>query len=162
MRKNRSSCRIRSYRVWLDFDENKDDSRIINARSIGEAKSKYFSAVADCLTGLKFTQVRAKLFSRRLKGPIITERFRHIADYRGIPFARPGQIAKWRDDFIQLVDGCSSGSALLSALFLTGRHAHEILSVHPGEIVICVTGTASRVLRKPKYYETPHIEVENA
>lgn len=148
---------LRAFYVWLEgFEEHK---KVVNAVSLGAAKTQFLHDISDPCPDVKYTDIKGCVASRRYKGPWQTEEFMRVTDYRGIPYARVGQVFRYRDSFGVIMGPCRGGGALLSVFFTTGKWAGKRMSIHPAEIIICVTKTASIVLRKAKYYEARHLEV---
>lgn len=89
----------------------------------GQAKSDYWSDVREPWPDIPFTAVRCR-------GPFAicdTEKFRHTADYRKVPY-HIGDPVAWRGKVGRIVD--SNSSANFEVLFPDGSRIH----IHPTDV----------------------------
>lgn len=60
-----------------------------------------------------------------------TEKFRHTAEYRDVPFARIGMRVQFTDDDSEGIIVDSNSSANFNVLFMKGKHMGLTLNCHP-------------------------------
>ena len=104
-----------------------DWKQIVNARSAGKAKVVYFSDLRESWPSIPFIALRV----RCLGGPHTSDEFRRVADYRGLPAVRCGQLVRVGDATGVIVG--HNGSANFDVLFdnNVGPYSGQVLNVHP-------------------------------
>lgn len=108
---------------------NTDWTRIVNARTAGQAKSWYFRELQDPWPNILFTALRC----RRIGEPQTSDQFQSNARYRGMPDVRCGQRVKCGDAFGYIVG--HNSSANFDVLFDDdSKYSGQRLSVHPHEV----------------------------
>lgn len=104
-----------------------DSVSTINAKSRGQAKSRYYTDLIDVLPELSFTELR----TRKIGPPVTTKAFQHTAAYRGMPNVKCGQKVRVGDSLGVIVG--SNCSANFDVLFDESDRDYpgKILNVHP-------------------------------
>ena len=118
-----------AFEVWPDGKE--EWARTINARTRGKAKSEYHRDVSESWE-IDYRQIRC----RKIGKPVTSERFRHNAQYRGMPEVECGQRVKVGDAFGVIVG--HNASANFNVLFDDDapRYAGMTLNCHPQSVEI--------------------------
>lgn len=79
--------------AWEVSVKGTDWTKIVNARTSGQAKRDYHLDVRDAWPDVPYTAMRC----RKIGAPHTSERFKHNARYRGLPDVRCGQRVKVGD-----------------------------------------------------------------
>lgn len=107
-------------------------SRIVNARTRGQAKRDYHTDVVDAWPGVPFTAMRA----RKVGPPHTSADFIRNACYRGVPDVRCGQRVQVGNGRGVIVG--HNESANFDVLFDddSPEYAGQRLNVHPSNVVL--------------------------
>ncbi len=116
-----------AFEVWV---HNKPQwASIVNARTIGQAKSQYHNSITESWSDIPFILVRAK----KIGPPQTSIQFKNNAIYRGLPNVKCG-------DRVKVGDACGTivghnNSANFDVLFDgdSPKYANLKLNVHPSE-----------------------------
>lgn len=110
----------------------RDWTKVVNARTRGQAKKDYHRDVLDAWPDVPFTAMRA----RKLGPPQTSMEFERNASYRGLPAIKCGQAVKVGEARGVIVG--HNDSANLDVLFDedSPRYAGLKLNVHPAGITI--------------------------
>lgn len=76
--------------AWEVSVKGTDWTKIVNARTSGQAKRDYHLDVRDAWPDVPYTAMRC----RKIGAPHTSERFKHNARYRGMPDVKCGQRVK--------------------------------------------------------------------
>ena len=116
--------------AWEVSVKGTDWTKIVNARTAGQAKRDYHLDVRDAWPDVPYTAMRC----RKIGAPHTSERFKHNARYRGMPEVRCGQRVKVGDARGVIVG--HNDSANFDVLFDddSPRYAGMRLNCHPDGI----------------------------
>lgn len=122
-----STPSVYAFEVWIPNAPWGDVRQIINERTLGQAKVKYWRDVADAWPSIPYTAVRG----RRIGPPQSLPEFLLGVAYRGIPDVRCGDRVTWKNASGVIV-GFGGGGAWLEVVADEGWRGY----LHPAECVI--------------------------
>ena len=99
--------------------------RVVHATTSGRAKAEYWRDVHEAWQDIPYTAITA----RCVGGPITDDRFRSVAEYRGVPFARIGMAVEVGGARGVIVGHNSSSN--FNVHFEAGKYSGQILNCHP-------------------------------
>lgn len=106
-----------------------DWTRIVNARTSGQAKSDYHRDLSDPWPDIPFTALRC----RKIGAPHTSKQFVRNAEYRGLPNVKCGQRVKVGNEFGVIVG--HNSSANFNVMFDNdSKYRGKTLNRHPGGI----------------------------
>lgn len=118
--------------AWEVSVKGTDWTKIVNARTSGQAKRDYHLDVRDAWPDVPYTAMRC----RKIGAPHTSERFKHNARYRGMPEVQCGQRVKVGEARGVIVG--HNESANFDVLFDADspKYANLKLNCHPSEVVL--------------------------
>jgi hypothetical protein len=115
---------IYAFEVWIPDAPWGDHRQVVNERSLGRAKARYWRDVHDSWESIPFTAVRG----RKIGPPQSSREFLIGVGYRGIPDARCGDRVTWNGGAGVIAD-FGGGGAYLEVIADAGWRGY----VHPAE-----------------------------